>query len=163
MLNAVLLASGVLSSLLLLLTLFDIVDLDLDVPGLSLRGISLAISVFSFGSLFFRSVMGGGFLSLALGFFLGILAFGLTFLFELTVAKFFKGKDVVSDEDYIGEVMEVYLTIPKGGKGRIMGNVRGMYVERDAVSTANRDLKPGERVVVVGFKDGYLWVEPLED
>ncbi len=69
----------------------------------------------------------------------------------------------INTENAVGKIAEVYLTIPKLGIGKIVLNVQERFMEFEARSNADRDIKTGERVKVVEKAGGMLIVAPLEE
>lgn len=63
----------------------------------------------------------------------------------------------------VGKTAEVYLTIPSHGVGKIMLNVQGRFIDLNARSKSDRDIKTGEIVEVVDKIDGILIVAPLNE
>lgn len=69
-------------------------------------------------------------------------------------------------ENAVGKTASVYIRIPanKKGAGKIMLTFQGRFSECGAVSAADRDLKPGECVRVVGLEDeNTLIVVPVQE
>lgn len=64
-------------------------------------------------------------------------------------------------QNAIGQIGEVYLTIPKGGRGKITLIIQERYIEMDAICP-NRTVKYGEQVKVTGItNNNTLIVTPL--
>lgn len=68
----------------------------------------------------------------------------------------------IDTENAVGKIAEVYLTIPAKGVGKITLNIQERFMDINARSTVNRDIKTGERVKVIDKQDEILIVEPLE-
>lgn len=64
-------------------------------------------------------------------------------------------------ENAVGKEGVVYLTIPVGGRGKVSVIVQDRLCELSAQTNSERDIKTGEKIVVVDFNpDGVLIVEP---
>lgn len=67
----------------------------------------------------------------------------------------------IKKENAVGLEGDVYLTIPVNGRGKVNVIVQERLCEMDAVSKADRPIKTGEKIKVIGItKEGDLLVEP---
>lgn len=63
----------------------------------------------------------------------------------------------------INKTAEVYLKIPVNGVGKITLNVQDRFIDLNARSNSDRDIKTGEMVKVIDKIDGILIVAPLKE
>lgn len=66
----------------------------------------------------------------------------------------------IKSENAIGQIGEVYLTIPANGKdqGKVNVLVQGKLVEFDAITTKGIELKTGDKIAVIDIKENNLLV-----
>ncbi len=100
-------------------------------------------------------------LSVPIGALCGVLAMFAVALIMKAALKLQQSGNI-NLQNAVGATGEVYLTIPKNGKGKASVVVQERLLELDAVTTG-RTLKNGERIKVVRVVQGdLLVVEPLE-
>lgn len=67
----------------------------------------------------------------------------------------------VQPENAVGKTGEVYLRIPNEGIGKVNVIVQDRLCEMNATTRAGRDIKTGEKIIILGVvSDGLLLVEP---
>ena len=66
----------------------------------------------------------------------------------------------IKSENAIGQIGEVYLTIPANGQdqGKVNVLVQGKLVEFDAITTKGIELKTGDKIAVIDIKENNLLV-----
>ena len=66
----------------------------------------------------------------------------------------------IKPENAIGQIGEVYLTIPANGKnhGKVNVLVQGKLVEFDAITTKGIELKTGDKIAVIDIKENNLLI-----
>lgn len=70
----------------------------------------------------------------------------------------------VKYENAVGKEGEVYLTIPLNGRGKVNVLVQDRLCEIDAIAKAERPVKTGEKVIVIGLEaEGVLLVTPKSE
>ncbi|MEA5040172.1 MAG: hypothetical protein VB086_10095 [Clostridiaceae bacterium] len=79
--------------------------------------------------------------------------YGIALLFREATRLQSAGNQLLSNA--VGKTAKVYIRIPAGGKseGKVTLTFQGRFSECGAVTTSDRDLKPGEFVRVVGMED----------
>lgn len=89
--------------------------------------------------------------------------YGIALLFREATKLQAAGNQLLSNA--VGKTAKVYIRIPAGRKseGKVTLTFQGRFSECGAVTTSDRDLKPGEFVRVVGMEDeDTLIVTPME-
>lgn len=70
----------------------------------------------------------------------------------------------VKYENAVGKEGEVYLTIPLNGRGKVNVIVQDRLCEIDAIAKADRPVKTGEKVIIIGLEaEGVLLVTPKSE
>ncbi len=144
----------------------DVHDMDIGDTGLRLftiRGIVAFFAVGGWAGLSAYSIANNAAAAIITALIFGVLAL-------LLVAWFFKwaaslnSNGVINVDSAVGNVGEVYMTIPANmsGTGKVNVIIQQRLTEVEAVTNCERPLKYGERVKVVGISMGNtLIVEPL--
>lgn len=79
-----------------------------------------------------------------------------------SAARGLQSSGTLDNTSAIGGIGSVYLTIPKGGTGRVMITFHDRQREFDAVAQDKEEIKTGERVKVVWADGGVLVVEKFK-
>ncbi|MGD9910167.1 MAG: hypothetical protein AB7U79_06145 [Candidatus Izemoplasmatales bacterium] len=96
----------------------------------------------------------GIFLSIIIGVVSGLIAaFLLAYTFRQVMKLEMEGN--LKYENAIGKLGEVYIRVPKNrsGKGKINMLLQERFVEMDAITTEEEDLKTGTRIIVTGVEN----------
>jgi len=127
-----------------------------DFAGLKLFTLRGILTFFSIGGwvTFLCNQSLGIVLSLVIGVISGLIAaFLLAYSFKQIMKLEMEGN--LKYENAIGKLGEVYIRIPKNrtGKGKINMLLQERYVEMDAITSDEEDLKTGTRVIVTGVEN----------
>ncbi len=136
-------------------------DLDLDDPFgiLNLRGFMSFLSIGGWTGYWLTISNFSSPIAIAGGLIAGLItAKATTSLTNYLMKTNYNGN--IKSENAIGQIGEVYLTIPANGKdqGKVNVLVQGKLVEFDAITTKGIELKTGDKIAVIDIKENNLLV-----
>lgn len=136
-------------------------DSDVGFKFLSLHGLSSFFMMFGLiGLALYRQSKTGMFLSLAGAVVAGLFAvWAIGKLFQLATGL--QSSGTLATADAVGSTGTVYLTIPKGGTGRVNINFRNHLREFDAVAADEEEIPTGMPIRVISVRANILTVETI--
>ncbi|MHB8808570.1 MAG: NfeD family protein [Desulfobulbaceae bacterium] len=136
-------------------------DSDVGFKFLSLHGLSSFFMMFGLiGLALYRQSKAGMFLSLAGAVVAGLFAvWAIGKLFQMAIGL--QSSGTLTTADAVGSTGTVYLTIPKGGTGRVNINFSNHLREFDAVAADEGEISTGLPIRVVRVKANILIVETI--
>jgi len=157
--------SGVLLTIMLLLSIFTGLDSEFEIDGLDsdFGVIKSILSFLSIGGLVGSIMLADGWSlvgALAAAVFSGVIA---VFLLSILFRALLKNQANVnwSLHDSVGKTGKVYLRIPPQGSGLVSVNIKGMDRELIAFSNIEIEIPTGSEIVVVAAEESHVIVKPM--
>lgn len=159
--------SGVLLTIMLLLSIFTGLESELEIDGINsdFGLIKSILSFLSIGGLVGRIMLADGwslFGALASAVLSGVIA---VILLSVLFKALLKNQVNVnwSIQESVGKTGKVYLRIPPQGSGLVSVNIKGMDRELIAFSNLEIEIPTGSEIVVVAAEESHVIVKPMKE